>query len=356
MTKVVIVIATWNSEIHLHNLFTSLQNADNKNISTEIIIVENGSTDSTPESLVLWQDKFSNITEIIWNSENIGFSPGYNQGIREALKKKPDFIALLNDDIIVEPDWLPSIIERMKKDKSIGITQPLLTRYPSTDKVNTFGNYFHFLGFGYCFGENVSVKELRQKNLLEEYEPATTTFSAVVIRSDVFENIGLLDENYFAYHEDTDFCFRARLAGYTLLAFPGSVVHHAYKTPVSKSKIRYFWLERGRLYLVLKFFSLRTLFFIFPAWIFMECGLIFYSLIKGFYRERAMAYKWIWQNRYDIRRVRAEVKNLSHDKKDKKLFRHMTGKIEFQEIDNPLLIFVANPILNFYLKLIKKII
>ncbi len=351
MPKIFIVIITWNSARHLSDLFLSLNDMDYPKNSWHLVVIDNGSKDKTIDILGNWQTKLHNFKTIIYNTANTGFASANNQGIKYALKNKADYIVLLNDDVILRSKWLSNLINTLEQNKNIGLAQPLITRYPQTEKINSFGNKCHFLGFGYCFGEGESLSKFN----LADYQPAYLSFTAVAIRADVLNQIGLLDENYFSYHEDTDLCFRAHLAGWNLLAVHDSIVHHKYKFPALKDKQRYFWLEKNRFYLMLKFFKLKTLLLITPACLFMELGLIFYSILKGFFFQRLKAYWWLLINFPKIIKARRHIQQ-TRKFDDSKLFDFMTGKIEFQEIKNPLLIYIANPILNIYFKLIKKLI
>lgn len=352
MPKVFIIIVTWNSEKFIAPLFLSLHGMDYRREDWQVVVVDNNSSDNTLNVLEEWQKKMLNFPTIIRNKKNLGFSGGNNQGIEWALKNGADYVVLLNDDVIVEPQWLKIVIDRMDKDKKIGLAQPLLTRYPETQRLNNFGNFYQYCGFGYSNGEGERRSDFFQKTKLEDYEPAYLSFSAVVIRADVFKMAGLMDELYFMYHEDSDFCFRARLQGWRLLAVKNAIVHHNYKFPAKKNKIRYFWLEKNRLYLMLKFFEWKTLILIFPACVAMEAGLIIFSIVRGFFAERCRAHLWVWRN---LGKILAKRKEIQKTRKfsDEKLFEFMSPTIEFQEIKNPLLDKIGNPILKWYWGIIK---
>jgi len=353
--KVFIIITTWNSERFLSDLFLSLQKIDYPKSDWSLVVVDNGSKDKTLEILRSWQVKMLNFSTVIENKENKGFVVGYNQGIEYALKNKTDYIVVMNDDIILEADWLNKMIEVMEKDKSIGITQPMITKYPEKNKINSFGNSYHFLGFGFSQGGEMTMKNYFAKNRNANYEPAYISLATAVMRGETLRKIGLLDPNYFTYHEDTDISFRARLYGWKLLVVVNSIVHHNYTFPAKKNKRRYFWLEKNRIYLMLKFFKLKTLLLILPAGLVMEIGLILFSIARGFAWQRLKAHGWILFNLPKILKVRREVQK-NRQFGDDKLYEFMTGKIEFQEIDNLLLKYIGNPILNLYFKFIKKFI
>ena len=349
--QVYLILVTWNSEKYLSELFLSLHDLDYPTHCWRLVVVDNGSQDNTLNILSAWKRKMPNFEKIIYNTDNIGFAPANNQALEYALANQADYIALINDDVVTESDWLKKIIQQLDNNQKVGLAQPLITHYPRTDIINSFGNAFQFTGFGYCSRESQPVK----KTSLADYEPAYLSFACVVIKSAVFKQIGLLDENYFSYHEDTDFCFRARLAGWQLLALKDAVAHHNYKFPSLKHKIRYFWIEKNRLYLLLKFYRPWTLFLIFPAFIFFEAGLILFSLSHGFLWQRLKAYAWVFKNLPTLLKARFSIQS-SRQFGDSELFNFMTGRIDFQPLSNPLLKYIANPLLNFYFKIIKKII
>lgn len=355
MLKITIVIATWNSEKHLPNLFLSLHDMNYSPRNWNLVVVDNGSQDNTLNILKGWQRKMPNFKTIIQNKSNRGFAAANNQGINWAIQQGADYVVLLNDDVVVEADWLDKIIRVMENNSIIGLAQPLITRYPQIKKINSFGNAYHFLGFGYSFGDNALIKYFKQNKFLADYQPAYLSFTAVVIKTPVFKQVGLLDENYFSYHEDTDFCFRARLQGWQMLTIHDAVVHHNYKFPSYKNKIRYFWLEKNRLYLMLKFFKFRTWLLILPAFIFMEFGLCCYSLVRLFFWQRFKAYLWLI---YHLPKIIKQRRTIQRQRKygDDKLFAFLNGQIEFQEINNPLLRYLANPLLAIYFKIIQPFI
>lgn len=355
MSKVFIVVATWNSESYLSDLFHSLREMDYPKDSWNLVVVDNGSRDKSLEILRSWQIKMPNFLTIIQNEQNRGFAAGNNQGIKYALKNGAEYIALINDDVQVEPNWLNQVIATMEKDEKLGLVQPLITRHPEQNKINSFGNKLHYLGFGMSAGDGVKMKDYFENNKSENYEPAYVSFACVVIKKEIFEKIGLLDEKYFSYHEDSDFCLRARLQNYKMLVTKAAIVHHAYKFPTKKNKQRYFWMEKNRFYLVTKFYKRKTLVLLFPMFLMMEIGQGIFSIKNGFFRERAKAQWWWWRNLLSILKARKEIQR-TRQLGDKELFEYMSGKIEFQELNNGLLKYIGNPILNSYFKFIKKFI
>ncbi|MFH1890159.1 MAG: glycosyltransferase family 2 protein [Candidatus Kuenenbacteria bacterium] len=365
MPKVFIIITTWNSEKYLSELFLSLHEMDYPKEDWHLVAVDNASKDGTLEKLRAWQIKIHNFDKLIVNGENRGFSSANNQGIKYAMDNGADYVVLLNDDTLVTSNWLNILIDLMENDERLGIAQPLIMRYPEKNKINNFGNALQYCGFGYSLGEGLRKEEFFNKNnskiqnskfkIQNSYEPSYCSFTAVAIKRHVFETIGVLDELYFAYHEDTDFCLRARLQGWKLQAVKNSIVYHNYKFPAKKNKIRYFWLEKNRIYLMLKFFKIKTLLLIAPACLVIELGLVIFSIIRGFFWQRAKAYFWVMKHLFSILKNRRDIQK-ARKFSDKKLFEFIVPTVEFQEIKNPLLDKIGNPILKCYFKLIKKFV
>ncbi|OIO17732.1 hypothetical protein COV56_02565 [Candidatus Kuenenbacteria bacterium CG11_big_fil_rev_8_21_14_0_20_37_9] len=355
MSKVYIIIVTWNSGKYLSELFLSLRDLAYPKENWHLVVVDNASKDDTVEKLRQWQIKMHNFDKLIVNEKNKGFSGGNNQGIKYALEHGADYSVLLNGDAVVTPNFLDILVTVMSKDDRLGIAQPLIMRYPEKNKVNNFGNCLNYCGFGYSFGDGMKKEDFLRQFKSENYEPAYCSFSAVVIKSQVFGSIGLLDELYFAYHEDTDFCLRARLAGWHLLAIKNAIVYHNYKFPADKNKIRYYWMEKNRMYLLFKFYKVRTWLLILPAIIPLELGLIIFSLLRGFALERAKAHLWVWKNFKSVLRGRKEIQT-TRQYSDAKVFEFCSPVIEFQKIKNPLLDKIGNPFLKMYFRLIKKFI
>ena len=105
-------------------------------------------------------------------------------------------------------------------------------------------------------------------------------------------------------------------------------------------------MERNRFIVMVEYYKFLTLLAILPAFIVMETGLLFFSLIRGFWRERLKAYFWFFCHLEQVYFKRLKIQK-NRKISDKELMKNFTGKISYQEIDNPILTYIANPILNF---------
>ncbi len=183
----------------------------------DLFIVDNGSNDGTVEFIEEFKKNHTNIT-IIKNKENLGYSKGNNLGIIEALKKDYDYIALLNNDILLTPNWLNDTISAFKLDDTLGMLSP---RNNEKCKL-TQNNYLK----GY------------KKYLSKFKEPLkyvfTPFFSCVIIKKEVLDKIGLFDENFSpAFFEDNDLCFRAMYEAYSLAYSNNTFIFHNHSTTSS---------------------------------------------------------------------------------------------------------------------------
>ena len=194
----------------------------------QIILVDNGSKQEDVCKLRDWINKngirkkgFSFNKELIFlpSSENLGFAGGNNIGIRRAIEEGADYIWILNNDIVVDKDalWssviLNEVYSKLYKKKKIGIISSKIYCYKDRDKVQFDGKNPNYKG----------KKDEKEKN------PCAIDFApgcALLVRKEVFEEIGLLNEEYFLYYEDNDFCKRARDAEWIILYNPDSKVYH----------------------------------------------------------------------------------------------------------------------------------
>lgn len=187
--------------------------------NTEVILIDNASEKKPPELT----DEFSGlkITQI-FNEENLGFAGGNNQGIRLALKEGADYVLLLNNDTVVEPDFLKKMVEAAEEEETAGIVGPLIL-FDSKKTIWSAGGRI-----GRCFtrGELIGYKEKNegQYRFVEQVDYISGT--CLLIKTEFIRKIGLISEDYFLYYEDTDWCLRAKAVGGRCLLAPQAVIYH----------------------------------------------------------------------------------------------------------------------------------
>ncbi|MCX6743569.1 MAG: NAD-dependent epimerase/dehydratase family protein, partial [Candidatus Parcubacteria bacterium] len=346
MEKIAIIIVNYNGREYINDCLGSLLVLDYPKEDSKIFFVDNASAD---DSVNFVSHNFSQV-EIIVNKENLGFAEGNNVAIRKALAENFDYLMLINQDTISEPDFLKKLVAAAESGKQIAAVQPRIMLYPEKDKVNSLGNSIHYLGFGFSSGGYQKFA-----GNLEPKEIAYASGAAVLFKKEALEKVGLFDPDFFMYHEDLDLGWRLRMAGYKILVVPSAVIFHKYQ--FSKSIQKYYFMERNRLICLLENYKLATLVLIFPAWLVMEIGLFLFSLKSGFWQDKLRVYGYffklnVWRKILRIRRFRRTIRA----REDKEIVKFFTGKIEFQEIDNWLLSKVANPMFNLYWLVVRKLI
>ncbi len=201
--KIAAVIPHWNGAERLGRCLASLH--AQKRPFDQIIVVDNGSTDG------------SGAAAQVHLSENRGFAVAVNRGVAEAANA--DWIAVLNNDVVLDPGWLEELL-RAAGDYSMLTGRTLQAADPKlldgAGDALSMGLAAARLGHGLPDGPAYS----------ERSEVLAVCFAAALVRADVFRKVSGLDERFFAYLEDVDFCLRAQLAGHRALYVPDAVAYH----------------------------------------------------------------------------------------------------------------------------------
>lgn len=257
MKHVVVVIVNWNGKKDTLECLESLGKSN-------CIVVDNGSTDGSVEEI---RKTFPSV-QIIENKENLGFSGGNNVGIKKALDGGADFVWLLNNDTRVDKNARQTLVD-VFTDEGVGVAGSKIYFSPGHEfhkeryKKAQLGKVLWYAGGTidwqnmYAAHRGVDEVDRGQYQIIEE-TPFISGCSLMVRRA-VFEKVGLLDEKFFAYMEDLDFCLRAKRAGYKLLYVPQSIVWHknAGSSGVG-SQLHQYYMTRNRLLIGMRYAPLRT--------------------------------------------------------------------------------------------------
>jgi GT2 family glycosyltransferase len=352
--KTYIVLVAFNGERFIPRFLSSLQEFTSRN-DYELVVVDNCSTDSTV-SIIEREVPFAHT---LLQESNLGFAEGCNVGIRFAQEHAAHSIFLANQDLVFAKGWLAPLRSTLDEHPNVAAVQALILLYPQTDTINSYGNALHFLGFGYTRGYGIAKDQWRASTSQEPI--AYCSFAAVLLSPVAIAKVGLLDKDFFMYHEDSDLCWRFWLAGYECWIQADSHVYHQYE--FTRSITKFYYIERNRLCILLKNYRLKTLLLIAPIFILWEVGMMLYSATASMAsrktigsREKLRGYLYFfypshWRRLMLSRRAVQSSRVIP----DREIVSRFTPVIEFQDIKNPLLS-VANTITIVYWKLIKRFI
>lgn len=210
--KVAIIIVNWNGYTDTIECLTSLESITYPNY--EIIVVDNGSTNNSVAEI----KKHFPTQLVLETKENIGFAGGNNVGIRYALEHGADQILLLNNDTIVEKNFLDSLVDYSSSNELVGVVGPLIYYFKEKEKLWWQGGDFDFW-FNFRDWNFSKIQD-------EPYESSFISGCALLIKKEVIEKVGLLDERFFLYYEDADWCYRALKEDYKCFIIPESKIWH----------------------------------------------------------------------------------------------------------------------------------
>jgi GT2 family glycosyltransferase len=245
--SVYIVILNWNGINDTIECIKSLRKINFNNY--KIIVVDNASEENEGD---LIKNTFPEIV-LIKSSENLGFSGGNNIGIKYAIERDCDLVLLLNNDTIVEKDFLDKLVSHIQPE-DIAITVPKINYFDDRNKIWYSGGYVSKIkGSAFTLGEGKMSRQCYKENK----EVSFATGCCLLIKSDLFKKIGFLDENYFLYLEDADFCIRTISAGYKILYVADSQIYHKVNQSSKKGNgtIPLYYNTRNRLFLMKKYYN-----------------------------------------------------------------------------------------------------
>jgi len=287
----------------------------------------------------------------------LGNGWGHGQNICAEQAKKDgfaDYLFLVNMDTLFDPNFINEAIAAFETDDTIGVVQSKLLLYPPQADgrylLNSAGNSLTFLGFGFCSGDGTS------DTISDEIVDITSAAGAgLLIRGELFAAVGGCDASYFMYHDDIELSQKVRLLGKRLVLAPRSIIYHEHEFNRSIKLVEY--MERNRFRFLLEFLKWRTLILMLPAFIFMECGMIVYQVKNRWMLTKLSAYAYFFKptNLKRLAKKRKMVQNL-RTISDAEFMASFGAKVEYQQVANPLLDYIANPIFSAYWAVMKRII
>jgi GT2 family glycosyltransferase len=283
---ITLVVLNFNGKIRLKRCLDSLLTTNYPNF--QVVVVDNGSTDMSVEFV---NTNYPNI-KVIKHNHNYGFAQGYNLAMDVI---DSEYIAFVNNDIIVEPNWLRALIAPLRNNKNAAAATPKMLFLDNPTLINAAGGSCDV----YCVGLNRGNGEVDRGQYDSLEEVFYGNGGALLVKNRVWREIGPFDERYFMYGEDVDWCWRARLRGYKIIYVPNSRVYHQWRG--SRESQMIYVLERHWLSTILKNYSLKTLVFLIPKFAGLKFLKAVWLIRNGRSNEKLAVVKAIFWNIINLR-------------------------------------------------------
>lgn len=269
--SVSIIILTTNALNMTKEQLVDIAKLDVDGLNAECLVVDNGSKDGTEDAIKNY--KLPNMKyKFIQSGANLGFAGGNNVGIKDALKRGIDYIILMNNDLILPKDIVKKLVSYMENSSEVGVASPKMyfakgyefhkDRYKESDKGKVIWYAGGVIDRNNVYSLHRGVDEIDHGQYDETIETDFANGAVVIVRREVFEKVGLLDDSFFLYWEDADFSERVRRAGFKVMYFPKTKMWHkvSASTGGSGSPTNDYFLTRNRFYYSMRYSPLRTKF------------------------------------------------------------------------------------------------
>ena len=211
--KVTTIILNWNGMRDTLECIESVRTLEYPDV--RILVVDNGSTDGSPSII---RKKFPSVV-LLENKKNLGFTGGNNLGMKKALEMGTDYLWLLNNDTVLEKDTLKHLVTMSQDSPEVGLASPVIYYHDSPDRVQFCGSYIDW--------EGKRIVKLEDGDSLPDGGVNVSLWgTALLIKRTVVERVGYLNEKYFAYHEDEEYCMRVAKAGFRCIVVPDARLLH----------------------------------------------------------------------------------------------------------------------------------
>lgn len=235
-----VIVLTYNCRDLITDCLKSVLAQKAANLSFEVIVVDNASSDGTAE----WVEKeFSKQVTLVRSPENGGYASGNNLGAKSA---RGQYLVFLNPDTVVAEKWLVSLLSTLRSQSDVAAVCSKVLYFQKPQKVNSIGVFMSTLGFSGSLGDGQPTEQYAAPMPL--FAPTGCSF---IISADQFAQLGGFDESFFLYEDDTDLGWRIHNRGGSVGLAPDSLVMHKYHAPGTKS-LFYFYSTRNRGWMIRK--------------------------------------------------------------------------------------------------------
>lgn len=312
---------------------------DSTGVTVDVVVVDNGCTTDAVDRV-----KGLPRVRVLRPETNLGYTGGCLLGAAEA---DGDFLAFVNSDAIVAPDAL-AVLVAVAGEPGVGLAQGSIRLASDPDLINTAGNPLHYTGLSWAggCGEPATAYATRRP------VPCGSGCCFVLPRAR-WEELGGFAEEYFAYHEDSEFSLRLWQRGLSVQYVPDAVVVHHYE--FSRNQLKSYLVERNRLLTVLTAYQTRTLVVLTPMLLFTEAALFAAAVAGGWGRAKARGWAWIWKHRAWVRARRAQLRG-ERTVRDRDLAGLLTARFTPSNLEAPPGLGVYNAVSVAYWALARRLL
>lgn len=282
--KIYIIIVTWNGQQYITSCLNSIFAQAKKDFS--VIVVDNNSNDQTKDII---RNNYP-VVSLIENKSNLGFARANNIGIKKAIEQGANYIVLLNQDTEVKKDFLIEGLKYFEKNPILGLASPIIL-YPDEKRIWFAGSKIYrnkeiLIKPTTQIGEHIHKKQIfseADKKNSVAWVPAC----ALIIKKEVFDKIGYLDETFFMYGGDVDFSLKAKAVGIQLGYILNTLVIHkeSIKPNIKINKYLFrkiYWRTKARLKIVWHYYNFKEKCYYIIKLFYLPFYLIFYVFKKIF--------------------------------------------------------------------------
>lgn len=273
MKKIAVVVLNWKTAKLTTDTVNSLLKIKHPDFNFKIFIIDNGSRDGSVEH---FKQQFGGNKQIaIYDTgANLGYVDGNNFGIKIALRENHDYVLVINSDVIVKPDFLQIMYDYLEKHQDYGLVGPKIyfapgfefhkDRYIAKELGKVIWSAGGIIDWSNVYGTNFGMDEV-DHGQFDQIRSNVDYLSGccLLIRSAVFQKVGLFDSRYFMYSEDAEFSRRLLAAGIRIAYLPNAIVWHFNSGSSGRGPLHDYFLTRNRLIFGFQYSRWKTKFALF---------------------------------------------------------------------------------------------
>ena len=205
-----------------------------------IIIVDNNSQDGSFEKL---SELYPELI-VLETGENRGYAAGNNYGIRYALKKGAEYVCILNNDVVVDPSFLTKLVNYMEQHQTVGMTGANICEYYNREIVQSTG---FIVNYNTARTPHINAGKRVKDVIHDQPLPCDVVCGAcMMVRKEIISKIGMIPEIYFLFYEETEWCVRAKKAGFEIVSIMDAIVYHKGSATIKKTNgISNYYMRRN---------------------------------------------------------------------------------------------------------------